>query len=162
MRLGLLSDTHDNASRTKQALALLDERDAQVLVHAGDLNTEKLVSLLDGWQVWLARGNVDHTSRIRSAIEEHDGRVEYGVRHEIDAAGTRVGVIHGDDEGRLQGMISAGVFDVVVHGHTHEFRDERAGSTRVINPGAVHRAATPSVCLYDAAADELERIPIEE
>lgn len=161
MLLGLLSDTHDNRDRTRTALRLFEERGADALVHAGDLNTARLVPAFEGWRVWLARGNVDHPTRIRETIEGTDASIAYGVRHEIDAGDARVGVIHGDDEARLQGMVNAGAFDLVVHGHTHEFRDERVGDTRVVNPGAVHRASTPSVCLWDAGADELERLELE-
>jgi putative phosphoesterase len=161
MRLGLISDTHDNRDRTREALRKLDEAGAELLVHAGDLNTARLVPMLEGWRVWLAQGNVDHPTRIQKAIDEHAVDVTYGVRHEIEAGGARVGVIHGDDTGRLEGMVNAGVFDLVVHGHTHEFRDEHLGDTRVVNPGAVHRASPPSVCVYDAEDDELQRLLIE-
>lgn len=160
MRLGLISDTHDNRSRTRKALRLLDEAGAEALVHAGDLNTGKLVPLFEGWRVWLARGNVDHSTQIGSAIDEHGVDISYGLRHEIEAGSARVGVIHGDDGSRLESIINAGVFDLVVHGHTHTFRDERIGETRVVNPGAVHRASPPSVCVWDTEEDELERLVI--
>lgn len=161
MRLGLIADTHDNRDRTRTALRLLDEADAEVLLHAGDLNTARLVPLLEGWRVYLAQGNVDHPTRIQKAIDDHDVDVTYGVRHEVEAGGARVGVIHGDDQARLDGMVNAGAFDLVVHGHTHKFRDERVGDTRVVNPGAVHRASPPSVCVYETERDELERLVLE-
>jgi len=161
MRLGLISDTHDNRDRTRKALGLLEDADVEALVHAGDLNTARLVPMLEGWRVWLAQGNVDHPTRIQQAIEDNAVDVDYGVRHQIEVGPARVGLIHGDDESRLEGMVNAGAFDLVVHGHTHEFRDERIGDTRVVNPGAVHRASPPSVCVWDAETDELERLLIE-
>lgn len=161
MRLGLISDTHDNRARTRRALSLLENADAEAMVHAGDLNTAKLVPLFDGWRMWLAQGNVDHPTQIQSAIDEHDVDVSYDVRHDVQAGSARVGLIHGDDEGRLRGMIDSGAFDLVVHGHTHAFRDERLGDTRVVNPGAVHRASPPSVCVWDTEEDELERLLID-
>lgn len=161
MRLGLIADTHDNRDRTRKALAELEAAGAEMLLHAGDLNTARLVPMLEGWRVWLAQGNVDHPTRIQQAIDEHGVDVTYGVRHEVEADGVRFGVIHGDDEGRLEGMINAGAFDLVVHGHTHRFRDKRVGGTRVVNPGAVHRASPPSVCVYDTEEAELDRLVLE-
>lgn len=161
MRIGLISDTHDNRSRTEQALARLAEREPELLLHAGDLASGAMVPLFDGWRVLLAQGNVDRVRSIRGAIEEHGVEIAYDVKHELDAGAARIGVIHGDDAGRLEGMVNSGAFDLVVHGHTHTFRDERLGATRVVNPGAVHRASPPSVCLYDAAEDALERIELE-
>lgn len=161
MLLGLIADTHDNRERTRRALSLLEEAGAELLLHAGDLNTARLVPMLEGWHGWLARGNVDHSTQIQQAIEEHDVDVRYGAQHDIEAEQTRVGLIHGDDGARMEGMVTTGVFDLVVHGHTHTFRDEQIGTTRVVNPGAVHRAKTPSVCVYDTREDHLDRLVIE-
>lgn len=158
MRLGLIADTHDNGSRTRRALELLDEHDPPRLLHAGDLTTGQMVPLFEGWRVHLAQGNVDRVKEIEQAIEDQGARIAYADKHELEIDGCRVGVIHGDDGARLAGMINSGAFDLVVHGHTHTFRDERVGSTRVVNPGAVHRSSAPSVCLYETEADELQRL----
>lgn len=159
--MGLLSDTHDNRERAERAIQRLDERAPEAILHAGDLTTGKLVPLFEGHWTWLAEGNMDHPGSIRDAIQATGVDLTYGVRHEVEVGDASIGLIHGNDKGRLQGMIESGAFDLVVHGHTHEFRDERVGSTRVVNPGAVHRASTPSVCIYNVEEDTLERIELE-
>lgn len=163
MLLGLLSDTHDNEKRTARAVALLGDRGADALLHAGDVTSPRILARhLDGWRAWVAVGNMDRNpSGLRQAGLEADPVVAVDQVHEIEAGPARVGLIHGDDRGRLEGMINSGRFDLVVHGHTHEFRDERAGPTRVVNPGAVHRTSEPSVCVYDPSEDALERLPLE-
>jgi putative phosphoesterase len=161
MLVGLISDTHDDRERTERALELLDERAPEAILHAGDLNTGELVSLFGRHWTWLAQGNMDRPDAIRDAIEESGADISYGVKHDVDVGEATIGLIHGDDEGRLQGMIESGAYELVVHGHTHEFRDERVGSTRVVNPGAVHRASTPSVCVYNVEEDTLERLELE-
>lgn len=160
MRVGLMADTHDNSERTRMGLKLLDKHDPELILHAGDLNTGASVALYDGWRVLLAEGNVDKVRDIRRAIREHDVDVHYDVMHELPLDDATIGLIHGDDEGRLEGMINAGAFDLVVHGHTHGFRDETFGDTRVVNPGALHRAKTPSVCVWDSETDELTRVEV--
>lgn len=159
MRLGLMADTHDNVERTRTALSLLEERDVEALLHMGDLASPRMLELFDGWSVRLCRGNVDHEHAILEAVADLD-HLAYAVKHELAASGRRIGIIHGDDKARLESMIASGAFDLVCHGHSHRFRDERIGGTRVVNPGAVHRAATPSVCIYDPSDDDLERIEI--
>ncbi len=160
MLVGLLSDTHDNEERTRAALSLLQEAGVQHLLHAGDLATGRLVPLLAGWMVHLAEGNVDDASGIQEAVTASGAEIRYARVHELELGAKRVGLIHGDDGRRLEGMINSGAFDLVVHGHTHTFRDERVGSTRVVNPGAVHRASPPSVCTYDPGTDVLERLEL--
>lgn len=161
MLVGLMSDTHDNRDRTQRALKLFEEHAPQALLHAGDLHSGVLVPLFERRWTWLAQGNTDRVESIRQAISEHDVDIMYGETHEIQIAEKRIGLIHGHDAGRLEGMINGGAFDLVVHGHTHSFRDETIGDTRVVNPGAVHRASPPTVCLYDVATDELTRLEID-
>lgn len=160
MRVGLISDTHDNHDRTRTALELIDQREPALLVHAGDLVSGSTVPFFEGYRVYLARGNVDKVGSIEAAIEERGLDITYGVKHDVHAGDAMIGVIHGDDERRLEGMINSGAYDLVVHGHTHTFRDEQVGATRVVNPGAVHRAKTPSVAVWDSETGELERVEL--
>ena len=46
------------------------------------------------------------------------------------------------------------------HGHTHTALDARRGKTRVINPGALHRAAEYTVALLDTDTDTLTFYPV--
>jgi predicted phosphodiesterase len=46
------------------------------------------------------------------------------------------------------------------HGHTHRQADDRQGSTRVLNPGALFRAKTYSVGLLDTEADRFDLIDV--
>jgi predicted phosphodiesterase len=50
--------------------------------------------------------------------------------------------------------------DYLLHGHTHELRDERVGATRIINPGALHRAPRYTAAILDPKADDLTIIEI--
>jgi predicted phosphodiesterase len=48
----------------------------------------------------------------------------------------RLGMVHNLDKQRARW---AAGFDVVIHGHSHRFRDELIGRTRFINPGTPTR-----------------------
>jgi len=48
-----------------------------------------------------------------------------------------------------------------LHGHTHAIRDERVGPTRVMNPGALHRAPQHTALLFDSATLEAEWIDVD-
>ena len=43
MRIGILSDTHDQVQRTKSAVAMLVEGGAETLIHCGDLTIADVV-----------------------------------------------------------------------------------------------------------------------
>lgn len=171
MRIALIADTHDNEDRTRAALELLADRGVEALLHMGDLTSPWMVDLLCGEvaaalgtdvEVWAVRGNIDRDARgiEKAAAARDDVAFHFDVVHDLELGGSRIGMAHGDDATRVESMIHSGAFDLVCHGHTHAFRDERVGETRVVNPGAVHRAPTPSVCVYETADDRLERIEI--
>lgn len=161
MLLGLLSDTHDDVHATRRALAWFREADVDHVLHLGDVTSPATLELFDGLRLHVVRGNMDHDAAgIRRAAEALDPAASFDDVHDLVLGDRRVGMIHGHDHPRLAGMVQSGAFDLVLHGHTHVFRDERAGPTRIVNPGAVHgpRDGTPSVCLYDPEADALERV----
>jgi predicted phosphodiesterase len=47
-----------------------------------------------------------------------------------------------------------------VHGHTHERRDERRGGTRIVNPGALHRAPAFTVAVLVPSEDRLDFLEV--
>ena len=74
--------------------------------------------------------------------------------------GAHLAATHGNDRALLAALIGAGTFPYVCHGHTHAPRDERIGTTRVVNPGALCHADRTTVALLDTAADTVEFIEI--
>ncbi len=57
-------------------------------------------------------------------------------------------------------LLSEQKHDYLLQGHTHVRHDERIGKTRVINPGALHRAREKTVALLDTATDRLVFLPV--
>lgn len=161
MIVGILSDTHDRAPRARQAVDLLRAHAASAIIHCGDVGEsvfEILASALtdDGTTVvrfvW---GNTDERSPALERFVRSLGLVLPSppppLRIELD--GKRFAVFHGHEQ-QLDD-VRDGDCDYLLHGHTHVRRDERVGSIRVINPGALHRAMRYSVATLDTQRDEL-------
>lgn len=163
MLLGLMSDTHNNEKRTGQAMQVFREEEPEVILHMGDVTEPRMIpSYFDGWEMWIVQGNIDRNPEgLRAAAEMCDPTIQFGDMFELSFDNVDVGMIHGDDPGRLEGMVNSGGFDLVLHGHTHEFRDEDLGKTRIVNPGAIHRTPEPSVCLFETDTEELTRIRLD-
>jgi predicted phosphodiesterase len=88
--------------------------------------------------------------------------LDIDVRHpmgEITIDGKRIAFTHGHLYECVKQALASGV-DYLLFGHTLEVRDERIGRTRVINPGALHRAARYTAALLDPGADSLRVIDI--
>lgn len=64
-------------------------------------------------------------------------------------------VIHGDDFVLKKRLLTEQQHDYLFQGHTHQREDVTFGRTRLINPGALHRANPRTAALLDLETGEL-------
>ena len=167
-RIGLLSDSHGTTQITRQAVRILADQGAQVLVHLGDVETTAVIDhlVVDGANTGgitcshLVFGNVDWDL---DALGHYAANLDIQVEHpagRIELPDERVLVFtHGDNAKLMQQALDQQVA-YLCHGHTHRARDKRIRSTRVINPGALSRAAQYSIALLDTDSDDLTFYPV--
>lgn len=154
MKLGILSDSHGQAKRTRDAVALLGDAGAHLFIHLGDVETEAVIDELAGHPVRLVFGNCDWDI---PSLTDHARFLGVQVDHPIGLLrhnDLRVAYTHGDRAGLMNEALETGV-EYLLHGHSHELRDEMVGSTRIINPGALFRAARYTVATLDLESGAL-------
>ncbi|OGD58042.1 hypothetical protein A3K78_00255 [Candidatus Bathyarchaeota archaeon RBG_13_52_12] len=139
MRLGLISDTHDNVPMIKEAIRRLNGLDASLVLHAGDYIspfTAKPYSELKAKMIGVLGNNCAERERLRE-VYAAVGKEIVGNFAEVEVAGRRIALLHGHEDALLRSLITHGCYDVVVHGHDHKVKVEKRGSTLVVNPGEV-------------------------
>ena len=149
MRIGVVSDTHGQVSFTRAAVQMLESLDVELVLHCGDIGSADVVRLFDPWPTHFVFGNVDDDVRsLRSAMRTggHTCHERWG---ELELAGRRVTLLHGDDNRLLRQLVESGEYDLVCHGHTHVAAHDVRGRTHVLNPGALHRARYHSLAIVD-------------
>ncbi len=159
MRIGILSDSHGRADTTALAVKSLRDGGAELLLHLGDLGTRDVIDELAGGPARIVFGNCDPDS---TALSRYARRLEIAVDHPlgiIEIDGKRIALTHGHLPNLMSQALRSGV-DYLLHGHTHEIRDERLGPTRVLNPGALFRVCRYTAMLLDPARDALTVIEI--
>jgi putative phosphoesterase len=162
MRIAILSDTHGNMRRAGRVVELLGQAQppVQIIVHCGDVGSPQVLQDLAalGKPIYAVGGNMDR------GIDLETSARELGVsfcRTTVEVPiedGQHLVATHGHIGGLLEELIAGGQFPYVCCGHTHQFRDDRIGPVRVINPGAVHRSPEPGIAILDTKADELTRL----
>ena len=168
-RLGVVSDSHGDAARTTRAVDALLADAADLVLHLGDLGDERVVDRLVGLPVRVVLGNVDD-ARLADYARGLDLPVE-DTAVVAELGGVRLAATHGHREDVVETLVKAGP-DILVHGHTHAWRDETIDGVRFLNPGALHRTAVPTAGLLDVRSGlfrryelpddgELRRIPPE-
>ncbi|MDP7009056.1 MAG: metallophosphoesterase family protein [Phycisphaerales bacterium] len=153
MLVGILSDSHGEIERTRQAMKLLEAQGCTKFIHLGDVEIEEVLDELIGYDVSFVFGNCDWVSRLHS-YAVHVGIDVRGAYGDIVLDGKRIAFLHGHDETKYQSYLDEEV-PYLLHGHTHEKRDELVNKTRCINPGALHRASVYTVAVLDTSTDSL-------
>lgn len=156
MLIGILSDTHDRVDAMAAAMKLLRDAGAEFFIHCGDVGSERVIDHLAGVPSAFVFGNTDWDRAALARYAQSIGVACHGPFADLELGGKRVAVIHGDDFKLKQRLLAEQGHDYLFQGHTHVRADERFGRTRLINPGALHRAREKTVALLDAATDGLK------
>jgi putative phosphoesterase len=170
VKVGLLSDSHGRASTTQRAVRRLLDEGADLLLHLGDIgNVDVIDAMVD---------RIDRNGSLRPPVHVVFGNVDWDTAGlaryarslgiEVDDPvgrltldGKSVSYQHGHVPAAMAQALAEGV-DYLFHGHTHKTRDEQIGPTRVINPGALFRAADYTVALLDTATGEVRFLPVPD
>lgn len=136
---------------------MLLDRGCSILLHLGDIGSDSVIDELVGHNAHIVLGNCDENDLGRYA--ELVGVINHHPVGRIEFDGRMIAFTHGHVEQELQRALHDGVA-YLLHGHTHEVRDERFGLTRVVNPGALHRAARYTAAVLEPANDRLEIVEL--
>ena len=159
--IGILSDSHGEHVRTRQALLFLQSMKCDSIIHLGDIGTLEVLDECAGLPVSLVFGNCDFINQLKDYAIGIGLDVQHPVgKKTID--GISFAFLHGDDIASYQQLLDDPEVEVLLHGHTHEMRDEIVKNTRCINPGALHRAARYTIATFDTNSTTLEFHVLDE
>lgn len=153
MRIGVVSDTHDNLRNVARIVELFNAEGVDRVIHTGDISQPKTLDALAGLTapLWGVFGNNDVGEReaLDAAAERHGFRfvdppltLHWHGRHLI--------VVHDplEFEGRIQDH-----HEIALHGHTHRRRIEHSRGRLWFNPGecAGHMRGLNAIGVLDLA-----------
>lgn len=155
MLVGIMSDSHGRHLMARRAVELFSRLDVEHVIHCGDVGDADVFDELLGLPLTFVWGNTDEPHAALLAHLKATGiQPPDGVPRRVTLGGKRFAVYHGHERG-FGRAVEAPDVDYILHGHTHCRCDDRRGAARIINPGALHRAATLTVATLDTAGDEL-------
>ncbi len=165
MKIGLLSDTHNNLSNTLQCIDAFRKMSITTIIHCGDLTDCELIRYFDGLRLIYTYGNCDQaTGMINAAVKQLGNASQAGTFFHGELDGKKIYATHGDLAGSIFERVQLRQYDYIFHGHTHRRADYRQLASRVINPGAlggVH-IESRSYATLDLASDTLEYHQLDE
>lgn len=134
MRIGIISDTHDDMTSIKKAVDILNKRDVSRVIHAGDIIspfTFEIFRDLKGDFTGIF-GNNDGD---RLLLKEKSGNNIHNQPLMLNIDRKRIIVVH--EPYIVNELAESGHFDIVIYGHTHKPDVRKVKDTLVINPGKV-------------------------
>jgi putative phosphoesterase len=161
MRIGILSDTHGNRRTVTAALAELRERDITTVLHCGDIDDPETVVMFRGFTMHFVFGNCDHDKRALRAAMADIGATLHEHFGSVELEGVKLAFLHGDNTTLMRDVERSGYYDFLFYGHTHQAEEHQTGPTRVINPGALHRARPKTFVVLDLGSREVESVTVE-
>jgi putative phosphoesterase len=161
MRIGIVSDTHGDLRMVTHALAELRERGIATVLHCGDIDDTKTVKLFRGFTMHFVFGNCDTDKGPLRAAMASIGATLHDHFGSVDLEGVKLAFLHGDDTTMMRDVERSGYYDFLFYGHTHQAEEHQSGPTRVINPGALHRARPKTFVVLDLDSKEVQSVTIE-
>ena len=146
MKIGLISDTHNNLSATIRAACLLLDHGVEAVLHCGDIGASQILDELyarfyeKGVSLYMVFGNCDYGVPDTMNYPELDGFQICGRFGSVEFDGKKIGFMHGDDERTYCMHAESGQFDYLISGHTHVPHDQQHKSTRLLNPGSAAKS----------------------
>jgi uncharacterized protein len=161
LKIGIISDTHDDIANVRRAIKIFNTENVEYVIHAGDyifpgvvLEFKKLNAKLvgvfgnnDGERIHLLKNFLEIGAELKGEIGE------------IELDELLFGIYHGTDKNIKERLVNSQNYDVFISGHTHKIElsafsnttnnteqkanrintNQKRGSTLVLNPGTAHK-----------------------
>lgn len=138
MKIGIISDTHDNIQNLEKSMRLFRNEHVSFVIHAGDITSPEAIESFRGVRLVGVLGNNDlNIAGLTGAFETIGGQLK-GEFAEIEQDDLILAVYHGTNRNKRESLIQSGKYDVVISGHTHKIQNKKIGKTMVINPGTAN------------------------
>jgi putative phosphoesterase len=133
MRIGVVSDTHNNLKNVAKIVELFNAARVDRVIHTGDVTQAKTIHAFANLTVplWGVFGNNDQERDALDAAIAERGFHFVEPPLELIWHQRRIVVVH--DPRDLDGVLTD--HHVALHGHTHHHRLERDGARLIFNPG---------------------------
>ncbi len=173
MRIGIISDTHDDIMNVKQAIKIFNQYSVEYVIHAGDYVFPGIV---------LEFKNLNKNINFIGIFGNNDGEKFGLVKSFISIGGNLMGdfgelriedeifgIYHGTNEDIKKICLLSNYYDVLICGHTHIKDNRKINKTQILNPGSAHRNLQKdelnkkaSIIIYNTEIKKYEFIELDK
>ncbi len=158
MKIGIISDTHDNVDNILKAVSVFKQEGVSYVVHCGDIVAPATLKHFKGIRLKLVLGNCDGDIQMIKKVCEEMSFEFLGTYSEFSESGKTFFVMHKPPDEYAPEKI--GSYDYILHGHTHKKRDEHIKGTHIINPGAHYWHSEGTIAILDIPEDKVKFVKL--
>jgi putative phosphoesterase len=164
MKLGIISDTHDNIKNFLKAIEIFNKNKVEYVIHCGDWVSPFMLDVCDNLKCDILSVFGNNEGDIFRLLTKTSKAKFFNKSFVKTFDNKKIAVYHGDSKPLLAGLIDSQKYDVVLSGHTHISVIETIGKTLHINPGTCSDYANskiedkPSIAIYDTKSNKAEII----
>jgi putative phosphoesterase len=139
MKIGVLSDSHDNLPLIRKAVSRLNlEEELEYVFHAGDIISPFAAKEFFNLRqtIFFTFGNNDgERIMLKDILSSNSKSKLVWPKVTVELGKYRIALLHGEDESAVEALAKSGVYDVVIYGHWHKVVSKLINNTLLINPG---------------------------
>ena len=136
MILGVVGDTHNSLSNIEKIIDIFNEKNVDKVIHTGDITQAKTLSRFSRLSCPLigVYGNNDLEEKGLKDIAEQNG---FNFQHPpflLKISNKKIAIFHEPED--IENFLKKDPsIQLIIHGHTHRYRNENIGNVKIINPG---------------------------
>ena len=136
MKIGVVSDTHNNLKNIETIITLFNSQDISLVVHTGDIANAVALNKFSELKASLigVYGNNDRTEIGLDEISYKNGFNFQKPPKVLSIEDREIAIFH-EPEPIDNFLLENRNIDIVLHGHTHRYRNETKNGVLFFNPG---------------------------
>lgn len=148
MKIGIISDTHDDIENVQRAIEIFNAEEVNYVIHGGDYVFPGIIKefkKLNAKLIGVLGNNDGENVHLLKNFLEVNGDLK-GELGQIEIDGLEFGIYHGTSKELKDFFINSGKYNILICGHTHlkepspaSGKYENNGKTLVLNPGTAHK-----------------------
>ncbi len=136
MLVGVVSDTHNNVKNIEYIIDIFNTENVDIVIHTGDITKPETLKKFSKLNCPMM-GVFGNNDRTEIGLKEICLEFNFDFQEpplSITLNQKKIGIFHEPD--LIQEYLNQYAdTDLVIHGHTHRYRDEKVGSVLIFNPG---------------------------
>lgn len=155
MKIGIVSDTHDNIPNIEKAINWLNKEKIKTLLHCGDISTYETMEFISrkfSGKIVAVFGNMDFG---KTDSWDFSNVKVFPEIAKVEFDKIKIAFCHMPKKAKE--LAENREFNFVFYGHTHKPWEEKVGDCRLVNPGNMAGIFySPTFAVYDTKSDKLE------